>query len=176
MACLEESDQVSWRLTTLEELLGDSTVNIVRVVRQGDPRKNTIAESASKVRGLKQGKRSSMNQAKYIQLMSGREADPAPAQPRCVSREELKTHNSPTNCWISYKGRVYDITRYLEFHPGGEFPQIPFLIVELTFTSVGKEILLQFAGQDISNACSHFHNWVNCERILQFSYVGNLAD
>lgn len=118
---------MSWKPTTLEELLEDSTVNIVRVARQGDPRKDAIAESASKVRGLKQGKKSSMNQARYVQLMSGRE-DPAPTQPRHVSRAELKTHNSPTDCWVSYKGKVYDITKYLEYHPGGEFPHIPLLL------------------------------------------------
>ncbi|KAJ1613345.1 flavohemoprotein b5+b5R cytochrome b-type NAD(P)H oxidoreductase-like protein [Cryptosporidium canis] len=153
---LEEGDRVCWKSTTIEELLDDNTINIVRIVRKGDPIKDTITESASKIRGLKESKRSSINQAKYLQLMSSQEV-PVPEQPRLISREELKAHNSPTDCWISYRGKVYDITKYLEYHPGG------------------KEILLQFAGQDISNACSHFHHWVNCERILQFTYMGNLA-
>ncbi|KAK9173852.1 Cytochrome b5-like Heme/Steroid binding domain protein [Cryptosporidium meleagridis] len=154
---LEEDDKVCWRATTLDELVEDCAFNIIRVVKQGNPNKEMITESATKIKGLKEGKRSSINQARYMGLMKNQEGF-APKQCRPITKEELKTHNSEEDCWISYQGKVYDITKYLEFHPGG------------------KEILLQFAGQDVSKACSHFHHWVNCERILQFSYVGNLTD
>ena len=29
-------------------------------------------------------------------------------------------HNTTTDCWIVYQGKIYDITSYLPRHPGGE--------------------------------------------------------
>ena len=28
-------------------------------------------------------------------------------------------HDKPNDCWTVYNGKVYDITRYQDFHPGG---------------------------------------------------------
>ena len=39
--------------------------------------------------------------------------------PLAITRDELATHNSETDCWIAYKGKVYDITSWLTEHPGG---------------------------------------------------------
>ncbi|KAH8581924.1 cytochrome b5-like heme steroid binding domain-containing [Cryptosporidium sp. chipmunk genotype I] len=120
---LEEGDKVCWKATTLDELVEDCSINIIRVVKQGDPNKLMITESVSKIKGLKESKRSSINQARYMGLMKGQEGS-APKQYRPVTREELKAHNSQEDCWISYQGKVYDITKYLEFHPGGKFAKI----------------------------------------------------
>lgn len=35
-----------------------------------------------------------------------------------VSAEELAAHDSQDDCWIGYKGKVYDITDWLPRHPG----------------------------------------------------------
>ena len=35
-----------------------------------------------------------------------------------VSRAELATHNTQSNCWVAYKGVVYDVTDWLPRHPG----------------------------------------------------------
>ena len=35
-----------------------------------------------------------------------------------VTQEELASHNSEDDCWISYDGAVYDITDFLPIHPG----------------------------------------------------------
>jgi cytochrome b involved in lipid metabolism len=35
-----------------------------------------------------------------------------------VSLEELKKHNSKEDCWVAYKGEVYDLTLFLPLHPG----------------------------------------------------------
>lgn len=32
----------------------------------------------------------------------------------------LKKHNKPDDAWSSFNGKVYNITPYLKFHPGGE--------------------------------------------------------
>ena len=31
---------------------------------------------------------------------------------------DLEKHNSKSDCWVSYKGKVYDITSWLPDHPG----------------------------------------------------------
>lgn len=33
--------------------------------------------------------------------------------------EEVKKHNSPTDCWTVFNGIVYDITPFISMHPGG---------------------------------------------------------
>ncbi len=36
-----------------------------------------------------------------------------------ISITALAQHNSASDCWIAYKGKVYDMTSYLGRHPGG---------------------------------------------------------
>jgi hypothetical protein len=33
---------------------------------------------------------------------------------------EVQTHGSPTDCWLIIHGKVYDVTKFLEHHPGGD--------------------------------------------------------
>lgn len=33
--------------------------------------------------------------------------------------EEVKKHNRPDNAWTVVSGKVYDLTPYIEQHPGG---------------------------------------------------------
>lgn len=37
-----------------------------------------------------------------------------------VTPSELKKHNTPEDAWSVFYGKVYNITPYLRFHPGGE--------------------------------------------------------
>lgn len=36
-----------------------------------------------------------------------------------VTVEQLAQHNSKSDCWVAYAGKVYDITSFLPYHPGG---------------------------------------------------------
>jgi cytochrome b involved in lipid metabolism len=36
-----------------------------------------------------------------------------------ISASQLAQHNSASNCWVAYNGKVYDITKFLPIHPGG---------------------------------------------------------
>lgn len=36
-----------------------------------------------------------------------------------ISISELKKHNTKKDAWVAYKGKVYDITDFIEKHPGG---------------------------------------------------------
>lgn len=37
-----------------------------------------------------------------------------------VTMEELSKHNSRNDAWIAIRGVVYNVTRYMDFHPGGK--------------------------------------------------------
>ena len=41
---------------------------------------------------------------------------------RQISWEELKMHNKDNDCWIAIDGIVYDVSKYLNAHPGGKGP------------------------------------------------------
>jgi len=58
---------------------------------------------------------------------------------RRYSREEVRRHCTHGDFWVVLCGRVYDITPYLDFHPGG------------------AEIFLEFAGQDVTVPFSKFN-------------------
>jgi cytochrome b involved in lipid metabolism len=43
-----------------------------------------------------------------------------------ISASQLAQHNSTSNCWVAYNGKVYDITKFLPIHPGGTSRIIPY--------------------------------------------------
>lgn len=59
-----------------------------------------------------------------------------------ISEEELAKHNKPDDCWCSYLGYVYDMTCYLEFHPGG------------------AQTILDFAGADMGPGFQKRHRYI----------------
>ncbi|EOB14525.1 nitrate reductase NADH 2 [Nosema bombycis CQ1] len=55
------------------------------------------------------------------------------------SMSEISKHNSDSDCWIVIQNKVYDLTNYLDKHPGG------------------KRILLKFAGTDCTELFFRIH-------------------
>ncbi|XP_010277834.1 PREDICTED: cytochrome b5-like isoform X2 [Nelumbo nucifera] len=41
-------------------------------------------------------------------------------EPKVYSLSEISRHTSNKDCWVLIKGKVYDVTDFLEEHPGGE--------------------------------------------------------
>ncbi|RWR79181.1 cytochrome B5-like protein isoform X1 [Cinnamomum micranthum f. kanehirae] len=39
---------------------------------------------------------------------------------KLFTKDEVSRHNSRTDCWIIIKDKVYDVTPYVEEHPGGD--------------------------------------------------------
>lgn len=85
--------------------------------------------------------------------LSGRQGKPM----RAISIEELKQHNTSFDCWTVYKGKVYNISQYMHYHPGG----IP-------------KIMLG-AGQDCTELFDKYHRWVNIDAMLGKCIVGTLS-
>ena len=53
--------------------------------------------------------------------------------------QEVAKHNTAESCWVSLKGKVYDVTEFLPRHPGG------------------KEILLLSAGRECTDLFNSYH-------------------
>ena len=70
------------------------------------------------------------------------------------TREEVKKHNSRESCWCILFGTVYDLTSFLEYHPGGE------------------AILLKYAGRDMTALFNKYHSWVNWQHLLKGLEIG----
>ncbi|KJH53242.1 cytochrome b5-like Heme/Steroid binding domain protein [Dictyocaulus viviparus] len=74
-----------------------------------------------------------------------------------VDHVELVKHNKRDDCWIHISGQVYDVTSYLEFHPGG--------ILEL----------MRAAGTDATELFNQYHPWVNYGSMLKSCHVGSFT-
>ena len=60
--------------------------------------------------------------------------------------------------WTSLRGRVYNLTAYLPFHPGG-----------------GSILLTSAAGRDCTKLFDKYHAWVNADALLEACLVGPLV-
>ena len=40
-----------------------------------------------------------------------------------ITMDELAQHNTKEDCWQAYGGKIYNVTPYLKYHPGG-IPQL----------------------------------------------------
>ena len=38
------------------------------------------------------------------------------------STDEVKQHSTRDDCWVIISGEVYDLSKWIRFHPGGELP------------------------------------------------------
>lgn len=36
-----------------------------------------------------------------------------------ISHDELAKHNKANDAWLAIRGKVYNVTKYMDFHPGG---------------------------------------------------------
>lgn len=38
-----------------------------------------------------------------------------------LSFDDLQKHNSNTDCWLAVHSKIYDVTDFLDEHPGGSY-------------------------------------------------------
>ncbi|KRG05345.1 cytochrome b5 reductase 4 isoform X2 [Drosophila mojavensis] len=75
-----------------------------------------------------------------------------------VSRSELALHNQVNDAWMAIRGKVFNVTRYMDFHPGG------------------IDELMRGVGRDATKLFDEVHAWVNYPQLLGKCYVGPLKD
>lgn len=56
-----------------------------------------------------------------------------------ITLQEVSNHSQADDAWVAIKGYVYDVTRFLKFHPGG------------------RGVLLRFAGTDCTEEYNQHH-------------------
>ena len=109
--------------------------------------------------------------AKKVQLGAGysqmdwmrltkREADLAgvkgASRKRKITVDEVATHRTMEDGWTVLRGKVYNLTPYVNFHPGGD------------------KILKAVLGKDCTKLFDKYHKWVNGEYMLEKCKVGVL--
>ncbi|KAI5642151.1 cytochrome b5-like heme/Steroid binding domain-containing protein [Phthorimaea operculella] len=87
---------------------------------------------------------------------SGKDLTGVGGRVRPVSPAELAAHNTQKDAWLAIRGRVYNITHYLPYHPGG------------------PEELMRGAGMDATQLFDKVHPWVNYDSLLAKCLVGPL--
>uniref|UniRef100_A0A9J8BS34 Cytochrome b5 type B n=1 Tax=Cyprinus carpio carpio TaxID=630221 RepID=A0A9J8BS34_CYPCA len=72
------------------------------------------------------------------------------------TREEVQAHNTSKDTWLIIHDKVYDITGFMEEHPGGE------------------EVLLEQAGADATESFEDVGHSTDAREMLQQYYIGEL--
>jgi len=73
-----------------------------------------------------------------------------------VTMSEVKKHRTEDDAWLVLNGRVFNVTHYMKYHPGG---------VKKLMAGVGK---------DSTSLFNKTHAWVNWESLLAKCFVGLL--
>ena len=79
---------------------------------------------------------------------------------RIYTASDVLQHNSESSCWVTYRGKVLDVTIFLMDHPGGE------------------DIILKHAGKDVEYAMNdseeHSHSESAYDMLDEF-LIGRLG-
>merc|ERR1711871_394880 len=75
-----------------------------------------------------------------------------------ITMAEVAKHNSRQDAWICVEGHAYDVTKYVEHHPGGWLP------------------IANLAGKDVTDAFANYHPASVYEKLLPSYYVGRIVD
>lgn len=73
-----------------------------------------------------------------------------------ISISEVQTHDKSYDAWIIISNKVYNITPYLPYHPGGE--------------NIMKSVL----GKDATILFHKYHTWVNIDNLIGPLLLGTL--
>jgi cytochrome b involved in lipid metabolism len=74
-----------------------------------------------------------------------------------LTYEQCAVHNSAKDCWIVIAGMVYDVTEYLDEHPGGE------------------DLILQLAGRDATLDFEDVGHTTQARVLLERFFIGECS-
>merc|ERR1712115_375885 len=78
------------------------------------------------------------------------------AKAKVISEEELSKHTSSDDLWMAIEGKVYDITSFIDDHPGGD------------------EVLKDTAGRDATTEFDDVGHSVEAVEMMEKYYIGEL--
>lgn len=74
---------------------------------------------------------------------------------RAMTRAEVALHSTAVDCWIVLRGKVFDVTEFILFHP---------------------RVIAEFAGKDATAAFEKAHAYVGYAAVLSHEQVGFVTD
>ncbi|XP_028392242.1 cytochrome b5-like [Dendronephthya gigantea] len=77
---------------------------------------------------------------------------------KIITQTELEQHNMGKSLWIAIHNQVYDVTKFLDEHPGGE------------------EVLLEQAGQKATEAFEDVGHSDDARELMKDFLIGELAE
>ncbi|KRX38131.1 Cytochrome b5 [Trichinella murrelli] len=80
------------------------------------------------------------------------------AAKRTFSRKEVEEHNSKQSTWLIMENKVYDVTKFLEEHPGG------------------IEVLLEQAGRDATESFEDIGHSNDAREMRDQYYIGDIVE
>ena len=68
-----------------------------------------------------------------------------------MDESELSKHNTKNDAWVSYKGKLLNITSFLNDHPGGDSVIMPYLGKDITdaFIKAGHSAVAEDMIEDL---------------------------
>ena len=97
------------------------------------------------------------NGAQGAPTATGSGAATSAAAPRPRTRDEVARHNTRDDCWLIIDGNVYDVTSYIDQHPG-------------------EDSILNDAGGDASAGFHGEQHPDSVHEMIPSFYVGDLVD
>ncbi|KAG0719456.1 Cytochrome b5 [Chionoecetes opilio] len=72
--------------------------------------------------------------------------------------KEIAKHKSPESCWFVIHDKVYNVSKFLDEHPGGE------------------EVLLESAGQNVTENFEDVGHSTDAREMMAEYYIGDLCE
>lgn len=99
-----------------------------------------------------------LNSTTPFHILRGVPQQTPPPQYVKVTEDQLKMHKTKEDCWTCINGKVFNITPYIDFHPGG------------------VNEIMKCAGRDGTVLFNKYHSWVNADRMLEKCLIGILVN
>ncbi|KAL4594709.1 cytochrome b5 [Castanea sativa] len=78
------------------------------------------------------------------------------SDPKVHVFEDVSKHNQTKDCWLIISGKVYDVTAFMEDHPGGD------------------EVLLSATGKDATNDFEDVGHSDSAREMMEKYYIGEI--
>ena len=72
------------------------------------------------------------------------------------TREEVSSHKTTKDCWIIINDSIYDVTQFMNEHPGG------------------KKVILRVGGKDATEQFNQLHQSNVLTKVAEKYKIGNL--